>query len=75
MAKIPEPIHTTINAINQAHEAKNATSKPRPHMGVSQLARPTRRRSGLLSGGLFNRFFGRILRLFRRGHREEETVS
>jgi hypothetical protein len=75
MAKIPEPIHTTINAINQAHEAKNATSKPRPHMGVSQLGKADEAEIWLAFRWAFQPFFsGRILRLFRRGHREEETV-
>src|SRR5690625_2148656 len=75
VAQIPQPRHTTINAINRAHEQRHAEEKPRGHMGVSQLGKPDERELWLSFRHAFQPFIeGRVLRLFRRGHREEDTV-
>lgn len=71
--KIPDPIHTTASMIDARHEAK--PERPRPHMGVSVLGHHCDRWLWLsFRWAVIPRFSGRLLRLFRRGHREEETV-
>lgn len=74
MAKIPEQITDPIaDAINKHHE--NKQSKPRPHMGCSQLGHPCDRWLWLnFRWAVIEKFPGRILRLFRRGQNEESTV-
>ena len=73
MTAIPEPEHTTINAIDTYHQSQQG--KPRPHMGVSQLGQPCDRRLWLqFRWAVQERFPGRILRLFRRGHDEENAI-
>jgi len=75
VAQIPQPQHTTVNAINRAHEQRHAEEKPRGHMGVSQLGNQDERELWLNFRHAFQPFIpGRVLRLFRRGHREEDTV-
>jgi len=73
MAKIPEPTHSIQSLIDKHHEA--TASKPRPHMGGSMLGHPCERWLWLsFRWAVQPTFPGRILRLFRRGHREEETI-
>ena len=73
MTAIPEPEHTTINAIDAYHQSQQ--DKPRPHMGVSQLGQPCDRRLWLqFRWAVQERFPGRILRLFRRGQDEEARL-
>lgn len=75
--KIPEPQHTIAALIDAAHEAKRASHAEcfRPHMGASTLGEKCDRRLWLsFRWAVRETFPGRILRVFRRGHREEETV-
>jgi len=75
--KIPEPQHTIAAAIDAAHEAKRASHAEcfRPHMGASTLGEKCDRKLWLsFRWAVRETFPGRILRVFRRGHREEETV-
>lgn len=71
--KIPEPQTTIAALIDAAHEARSEA--PRPHMGCSQLGHPCDRWLWLsFRWAVQPEFSGRILRLFRRGHREEATI-
>ena len=73
MTEIQEFIPTVATLIDAAHEAR--PNKPRPHMGASMLAHPCDRWLWLSFRWAVQPVFpGRILRLFRRGHREEETI-
>ena len=73
MTKIPEPNHTITNLVDKYHEAHQ--DKPRPHMGCSLLGHPCDRWLFLnFRWAVVERFSGRILRLFRRGQNEEQTV-
>lgn len=73
MTKIPEPVHTLAGLIDQAHEANK--ERPRPHLGASQIGNPCRRYLWLsFRWAVLPKFPGRILRLFRRGHHEENWI-
>lgn len=73
MTKIPEPQNTIANLIDKAHEKR--TERPRPHMGCSQLGHPCDRWLWLsFRWAVVEPFPGRILRLFRRGHHEENWI-
>ncbi len=73
MTKIPEPINTIAALIDKAHES--VESRPRPHMGCSMLGHPCDRYLWLnFRWAVIEKFNGRMLRLFRRGHNEEETI-
>ena len=73
MTKIPEPINTLSALIDKAHESK--PDLPRPHMGASMIGHPCRRKLWLsFRWAVVEKFPGRILRLFRRGHHEEEWI-
>lgn len=73
MAIIPEPQHTINNLIDKYHESQQ--SPPRYHFGLSGIGEPCERRLWYqFRWVVIEKFPGRILRLFRRGHREEETV-
>jgi len=73
MTAIPPPTKTTASLIDAWHEA--TPELPRPHMGVSLLGHPCDRWLWLkFRWAVVERFPGRTLRLFRRGHREEETI-
>lgn len=73
MSKLPEPIHTITSMIDQYHASK--PSKPRPHMGVSLLGHHCDRWLWLnFRWVVVEDFEGRILRLFRRGHKEEDVI-
>jgi CRISPR/Cas system-associated exonuclease Cas4 (RecB family) len=75
--RIPEGQNTITALIDAAHEAKRASHKEcfRPHMGASTLGEKCERKLWLsFRWAVREKFDGRILRVFRRGHREEETV-
>lgn len=59
--------------IDAAHEA--AQEPPRPHLGASMIGHECERYIWLsFRWAVVERFSGRMLRLFRRGHMEENTV-
>lgn len=71
--KIPEAQHSISALIDKYHADKQ--EPPRPHMGASQLGHPCDRWLWLsFRWAVKPTFDGRLLRLFRRGQREEETV-
>jgi len=71
--KIPDPEHNIQAKIDRHHES--LAEPPRPHMGCSQLGHPCDRWLWLsFRWAVQERFPGRILRLFRRGQVEEETI-
>jgi len=71
--KIPEPIHSTIAAIDAWHESQ--ADLPRPHMGASMLGHTCDRWLWLsFRWAVREKFPGRVLRLFRRGQNEEATI-
>lgn len=73
--KLPEPEHTTINAIDAYFEQINEQEKPRQYMGVSILGHACDRWLWLsFRWAVRERLPGRVLRLFRRGQVEEELV-
>lgn len=76
MAAIPEPSDTVESRIDNYHQQKNLNAKPsRFHMGISGLGNEDEAALWLGFRWAFQRNFeGRLLRLFRRGHLEEETV-
>ena len=70
---IPEPLNSIANLIDKHHESKS--EQPRPHMGASQLGHPCDRWLWLnFRWVIEQKFSGRILRLFRRGHNEEASI-
>ena len=73
MTKIPEPENTIENLIDKTHEAR--AQKPRPHMGASMLGHACERWMWLSFRWAVQPVFpGRVLRLFRRGHQEENNI-
>jgi hypothetical protein len=71
--EIPEPQYSIQALIDKVYE-ENA-EPPRPHMGVSQLGHQCDRWLWLaFRWAVKPEFPGRILRLFRRGKLEEETI-
>lgn len=74
MTTIPPPQKPDlITLIDLAHEKR--TSRPRPHLGCSQLGHHCDRYLWLsFRWAAVEKFPGRILRLFRRGHHEEGFV-
>ena len=73
MSKLPDPVNTIATMIDQYHSSKK--SKPRPHMGVSLLGHHCERWLWInFRWAVVEDFDGRILRLFRRGHSEEDTI-
>jgi len=71
--KIPAPLNTTAAAIDAWHEAQ--ADLPRPHMGASMLGHACDRWLWLsFRWAVRERFPGRVLRLFRRGRLEEDTI-
>lgn len=73
MTALPEPKNTTAELID-AYHADNQ-GDPRPHLGVSLLGHHCDRYLWLnFRWSVIERFNGRMLRLFRRGHNEEQTV-
>lgn len=73
MAKLPERQSGLIRAIDKAHEDK--TELPRPHFGASLAGHHCDRWLWLnFRWSVIEKFPGRMLRLFRRGQNEEETI-
>lgn len=73
MAIIPEPTITTASLIDAFHERHQ--EPPRAHLGASLLGHHCERYLWLSFRWVRpERFSGRILRLFRRGHNEEATI-
>lgn len=73
MATIPDPLNSIAAKIDEYHASK--PDRPRPHLGASQLGHPCDRWLWLsFRWAVQERFSGRMLRLFRRGQLEEETV-
>jgi len=71
--KLPEPIHNLVALIDQHHES--LAEKPRGHLGCSMLGHHCERWLWLsFRWAVVEKFEGRILRLFRRGHNEEATI-
>jgi len=71
--KIPEKQNTINNLINQYHTDNQ--EPPRPHLGCSQLGHSCDRWLWLsFRWAVVQKFEGRLLRLFRRGHMEEVTI-
>lgn len=73
MSKIPPSKNQLAEIIDKAHE--NLPEKKREHLGASLLGHPCDRYLWLsFRWAIASDFPGRILRLFRRGQLEEETV-
>lgn len=71
--KIPEPVHKLENLIYAAYEAD--VERPRPHMGASTLGHHCERWLWLsFRHAVVEKFEGRMLLLFQRGHEEEHRV-
>lgn len=71
--KVPPPINNVLAAIDAAHEATQ--EPPRPHMGASLIGHACERWIWLsFRWAVIEKFPGRILRIFRRGQREEAMV-
>jgi hypothetical protein len=75
MAKVPEPIHTTVGLIYQAYES-DADDGNRPHLGASLIGHACERFLWLTfrwAGA--KKFPGRMLRLFETGQLEEARLT
>jgi hypothetical protein len=73
MAPIPPPKNDIVLLIDKAHEDK--PDRPRPHLGASMLGHACDRWIWLsFRWAAREKFSGRMLRLFRRGHAEEATI-
>ena len=75
MAALPEPLNQVDiqSRIDKWHEEHR--EPPRAHLGLSLLGHPCDRWIWLsFRWAVIERFSGRMLRLFRRGHLEEETI-
>lgn len=71
---IPDPVNSIAALIDKAHQDRQ--EKPRPHMGCSMLGHPCDRYLWLsFRWAVVEKFAGRILRLFRRGQLEENTIT
>lgn len=72
--KIPESDNSTVALIDKQVEKLNK-ELPRPHLGASLLGNKCDRALWLsFRWCVTEKFSGRILRLFRRGHNEEATI-
>ena len=75
MAKIPERHYSTVNLIDQYHEAQRDLEKPRPYFQLSSIGHHCDRWLWLqFRWAVFEPVPGRNLRLFRRGQNEEIRV-
>tara|TARA_R110002126_G_scaffold25490_7_gene87102 strand:+ start:1080 stop:2099 length:1020 start_codon:yes stop_codon:yes gene_type:complete len=73
MAKIPQPTQHLSAMIDKYHQDNQEA--PRPHLGCSTLGHHCERWLWLsFRWSVIEPFAGRILRLFRRGHMEEDTI-
>ena len=74
MSKIPELNNTIAELIDKSHESRQQNS--RFHLGCSMLGHPCDRYLWLsFRWAVVEKFAGRILRLFRRGQLEENTIT
>lgn len=75
MAALPEPQHTTLQRIYQALVDRDH-NEHRPHLGASLIGEPCERRLWYKFRWVAKEIHeGRMLRLFRTGHRAEETFA
>ena len=76
MVRVPDVTRTTADAIYDALEA-GAVDGPRTHLGASQIGKSCSRQLWYQFRWAMPReqHPGRILRLFRRGHQEEENLT
>lgn len=73
MAELPQSQHSIVALIDQYHESKS--DKTRPHLGCSMLGHHCDRWLWLsFRWAVIEKFQGRMLRLFRRGHLEESNI-
>lgn len=73
MPDIPSPNYQTAAAIFAAYEAREAATPPRQYLGASVIGHHCARYLWLsFRLARRERFDGRLLRLFQRGHREEQ---
>jgi hypothetical protein len=73
MAEIPKPLNDIGALIDRAHESRK--EEPRPHLGCSGLGHHCERWIWMsFRWAVMEKFPGRILRLFRRGHLEEVQI-
>lgn len=73
MTAIPQPTTTIASLIDAYHEQRK--DKPRPHLGASLLGHHCDRWLWLsFRWAVQEQFPGRILRVFRRGHMEEDVI-
>lgn len=73
MATIPESQNSIVELIDRYHESQ--AEAPRPHLGASMLGHPCDRWLWLsFRWTIAEKFPGRMLRLFRRGHLEEAQI-
>ena len=71
MAKVPEPMHTTVAKVYEAYES-DADSGLRPHLGASLIGRSCERFLWMTFRWVESKkFSGRMLRLFETGQLEE----
>lgn len=71
--QLPPPLHSISSLIDQYHSDRQ--EPPRPHMGCSLLGHKCERWLWLnFRWAVVEKFEGRLLRLFRRGHNEEATI-
>jgi len=71
--KIPEQQNSIAALIDMAHEERK--EKPRPHLGASQIGHSCERWLWLaFRWAVIPSFAGRTLRIFRRGHHEENWI-
>ena len=75
MAKIPDTIDPTLEAVNQAIEAAQDTT-PRPYLGASSIGDPCSRKLWYgFRWAAAKSFTGSTLRLFEDGHRGEDLMA
>jgi hypothetical protein len=75
MSALPEAQNDLAALIDKAHQQEEAGREPRLHLGASMLGHPCDRWLWLSFRWAAPRSFeGRVLRIFRRGQREEETI-
>lgn len=75
MAKLPQPVHATAQAIYALHERRSAAEEPRSYLGWSEIGAECDR--ALWYGFRWvgrKAFEGRLARLFDTGHREEARL-
>lgn len=71
--KLPEPLQHISDMIDSYHSEQQ--EPPRPHLGCSMLGHHCERWLWLsFRWACVEQFDGRVLRLFRRGHIEEDTI-